>query len=221
MVISLVCFLIIMLAGYGAMKVDWGKPAINWIDGLVRLLCRIVHRLPSTEIPLPQQGGALVVANHVSGLDPFLLIASTRRPLRFLIAREEYERPYLNWLFKASGCIPVDRSGNPELALRQALKALKKGEVIAIFPHGKIHLDSDPPRKLKAGFARLAAWTNVPVYSVRIDGVAAQGHVILAPFVPSKVNLTVFSPLQISSEDMDEQVSLIAKHIETPQSAVR
>jgi 1-acyl-sn-glycerol-3-phosphate acyltransferase len=221
MIISLVCFLIIMLAGYGAMKVDWGKPAINWIDGLVRLLCRIVHRLPSTEIPLPQQGGALVVANHVSGLDPFLLIASTRRPLRFLIAREEYERPYLNWLFKASGCIPVDRSGNPELALRQALKALKKGEVIAIFPHGKIHLDSDPPRKLKAGFARLAAWTNVPVYSVRIDGVAAQGHVILAPFVPSKVNLTVFSPLQISSEDMDEQVSLIAKHIETPQSAVR
>jgi 1-acyl-sn-glycerol-3-phosphate acyltransferase len=180
-----------------------------------------VHRLPSTEIPLPQQGGALVVANHVSGLDPFLLIASTRRPLRFLIAREEYERPYLNWLFKASGCIPVDRSGNPELALRQALKALKKGEVIAIFPHGKIHLDSDPPRKLKAGFARLAAWTNVPVYSVRIDGVAAQGHVILAPFVPSKVNLTVFSPLQISSEDMDERVSLIAKHIETPQSAVR
>lgn len=221
MIISLVCFLIIMLAGYGAMKVDWGKPAINWIDGLVRLLCRIVHRLPSTEIPLPQQGGALVVANHVSGLDPFLLIASTRRPLRFLIAREEYERPYLNWLFKASGCIPVDRSGNPELALRQALKALKKGEVIAIFPHGKIHLDSDPPRKLKAGFARLAAWTNVPVYSVRIDGVAAQGHVILAPFVPSKVNLTVFSPLQISSEDMDERVSLIAKHIETPQSAVR
>jgi 1-acyl-sn-glycerol-3-phosphate acyltransferase len=221
MIISLVCFLIIMLAGYGAMKVDWGKPAINWIDGLVRLLCRIVHRLPSTEIPLPQQGGALVVANHVSGLDPFLLIASTRRPLRFLIAREEYERPYLNWLFKASGCIPVDRSGNPELALRQALKALKKGEVIAIFPHGKIHLDSDPPRKLKAGFARLAAWTNVPVYSVRIDGVAAQGHVILAPFVPSKVNLTVFSPLQISSEDMDEQVSLIAKHIETPQSTVR
>jgi 1-acyl-sn-glycerol-3-phosphate acyltransferase len=221
MIISLVCFLIIILAGYGAMKVDWGKPAINWIDGLVRLLCRIVHRLPSTEIPLPQQGGALVVANHVSGLDPFLLIASTRRPLRFLIAREEYERPYLNWLFKASGCIPVDRSGNPELALRQALKALKKGEVIAIFPHGKIHLDSEPPRKLKAGFARLAAWTNVPVYSVRIDGVAAQGHVILAPFVPSKVNLTVFSPLQISSEDMDEQVSLIAKHIETPQSTVR
>lgn len=172
----LLAFLILLtVIGSYFSVADWGGRHINWIDGLVRLLCRTVHRLPVTYIPLPETGGALVAANHVSGLDPFLLIAASRRPLRFLIAREEYEKPGLHWLFKASGCILVDRSGKADLALRHALRALQSGEIIAIFPHGKIQLDSYPPRKIKGGIARLAVWSGVPVFRVRIDGVGGEG----------------------------------------------
>ncbi len=215
-IISMVIAFVIY-SGHKASKVDWGGPTVNWIDGLVRLLCKYIHRLPTTEIPLPDSGAAIVVANHVSGLDPFLLIAASRRPLRFLIAREEYERPVLHWLFKASGCIPVDRHGKPELALRQALRALQNGEVVALFPHGKIHLDSYPPRKIKGGVTRLAAWSSAPIYPVRIDGVGAAGHVALAPFYPSKVRLTINEVVSCHPQQLAECLAKITLAIETPE----
>ena len=79
-------------------------------------------------IPLPETGAAIVVCNHISGLDPLVLIAATPRPLRFLIAREEYERFGLQWLFRLGKCIPVERDKRPELAMRAALRAIENGE---------------------------------------------------------------------------------------------
>jgi len=200
--------------GQKASVVDWGGVGINWIDGFGRLLCKHLHHLPDTKIPLPETGAAIVVSNHVSGLDPFILLAACRRPLRFLIAREQYERPILHWLFKASGCIPVDRSGKPELALRQALQALKNGEALAIFPHGKIHLDSDPPRKLKGGAVRLSAWTSTPVYPVRINGVGGEGKEVLAPFIPSHVELKIAEPFVCNNDDIKDMLERIRNIIE-------
>jgi 1-acyl-sn-glycerol-3-phosphate acyltransferase len=200
--------------GQRVAKVDWGGWLINTIDGLGRLLVKYLHRLPTTEIALPETGAAIVVANHVSGLDPFILIAACHRPLRFLIAREEYERPILHWLFKASGCIPVDRSGKPELALRQALRAFQHGEVLALFPHGKIHLDSEPSRKIKGGVARLSSWTQTSIYPVRIDGVGAEGSVIMAPFIPSHLTLTLGQEIQCQRENFEECLAAIKMVIE-------
>ena len=193
----------LVYVGQKATVVDWGGKRINWIDGLNRILCRYVHGLKDkNKIPLPITGPAIVVANHISGLDPFLLIAACKRPLRFLIAREEYERPVLNWLFKASGCIPVDRSGRPEKALREALHALQKGEVVALFPHGRILLDKELPHKIKGGVARLAIWSEATIYPVRIDGVGGEGHVALAPIIPSDVTLSMGIPLQCEATKM-------------------
>jgi len=209
-------FLLASLPYFGlrAAKVNWQHKGINWVDGLVRLLCKHVHGLDETQqIPLPETGPAIVVANHVSGLDPFLLITACRRPLRFLIAREEYERPGLNWLFKASGCIPVDRAGRPEKALRQALRALQRGEVIALFPHGKIHLDSDPPLKIKGGVARLAAWSESAIYPVRITGVKGEGHVALAPLMPSQVHLLMHSSIRCNVTEMKACLTEVSQAI--------
>lgn len=213
--LSIVAISIWLIGLYHA-RADWGGPSVNWLDGWTRLLCRYLHRLPEQYIALPESGAAIVVANHVSGVDPLLLIAASRRPLRFLIAREEYQRPIVNWLFKKAGCIPVDRSGRPEQALRQALRALQQGEVIALFPHGKIHLDSDPPRKIKGGVARLANWSGACVFPVRIDGVSAQGKVFTAPFVPSRAQLRIAPPLTCSAESVAQCLKAITQAIETP-----
>jgi len=215
-IIAIVISLLVIMGYIGNKhsQVDWGGAIINMLDGWMRLLCRRVHKLsPDIVINLPKTGAAIVVANHVSGLDPFLLMTASRRPLRFLIAREEYERPILHWLFKAGGCIPVDRTGRPELALRQALKALQAGEVLALFPHGKIHLDNDPPRKLKGGVARLSAWTQTAIYPVRIDGIKAEGSVALAPFIPSDIVLTMTAPIQCQKNTMKECLSLLEQAI--------
>jgi len=206
--------LLIWLVGLLAAGTNWGGPHVNWLDGWTRILCRSLHGLGQQRINLPEHGAAIVVANHMSGVDPLLLIAASNRPLRFLIAREEYQRFGMQWLFRAAGCIPVDRDGRPEKSLRQALKALQQGEVIAIFPHGRIHLDSDPPRKLKAGFARLAAWSGAPVYPVRIDGVTAKGKILSAPFIPGKVSLTLATPIQANADTFDRTINLVSDCIE-------
>jgi 1-acyl-sn-glycerol-3-phosphate acyltransferase len=184
----LFALLVLLMAGvvwlsrqcHRANQADWGSPWLNWMDGLVRLFCIHYHRLSPVDLPLPAEGPAILVANHISGLDPLLMIACSRRPLRFLIAREQYRRFGLQWLFRASGCIPVDRERSPEKALRQAFKALREGQVVALFPHGKIHLQSDPPRRTKAGASRLATICKAPVIPLRISGVSNQGHVIMS-----------------------------------------
>lgn len=99
-----------------ANKADWGGKWLNRLDGLNRIFCRKFHRLRHAKLHLPAKGGALLASNHVSGLDPLLLIAASRRPLRFMIAREQYDRWWLRWLFRAIGCIPVERSRNPRAA---------------------------------------------------------------------------------------------------------
>jgi 1-acyl-sn-glycerol-3-phosphate acyltransferase len=179
---------------------QWGVAWLNWLDGFNRLFCRVYHRLPHIELPLPETGGAIVVSNHISGLDPMLMLASSSRPLRFLIAREQYERFGLQWLFRAVGCIPVDRENSPEKAMRQAIKALREGEVVALFPHGKIHLDRDPPRKIKAGAARLASLTGLPLVPLRISGVMGEGGVMLPVFMRGHARIKLFPVIEVTDQ---------------------
>lgn len=197
-----------------AQRADWGASWLNWLDGFNRLYCRSYHRLPQVEIPLPETGGAILVANHISGLDPLLMLASSSRPLRFIIAREQFERFGLQWLFRAVGCIPVDRENSPEKAMRQAIKALRDGEIIALFPHGKIHLDSDPPRKIKAGAARLASLTGSPLIPLRISGVSAQGGVMLPVFLRGHARIQLLPVIEVGDRSPDSLNQLIQQTLD-------
>ncbi|WP_177418718.1 lysophospholipid acyltransferase family protein [endosymbiont of Lamellibrachia barhami] len=195
-----------------ANEVDWGHGWANRVDGLSRLFCRRYHRLQPVSLDLPEQGPAIVVSNHISGLDPLLLVSCCRRPVRFMIAREQYERFGLKWLFRAAGCIPVDRERSPEKALRAAFRALRDGEVVAIFPHGKIHLETDPPRRLKAGASRLAAFTGAPLVPLRIAGVRGQGHVFSSLVLRGGALVTpypVIDPAGQTSQQLNERLQQI------------
>ena len=184
-----------------ASMADWGSRKVNRIAGFISLFCRYLHRFQFETLPLPASGGVLVASNHISGLDPFLLIAASPRPLRFLIAREEYERFGMTWLFRLAKCIPVDRKGRPERALREALTALDQGDVVAVFPHGSIHLDSDPPRKLKGGVIFLAQKANCAIYPARVDDVRGAGYTALALFIPSSSSLKACPALDCNGSD--------------------
>lgn len=172
-----------------ACEIAWESGWMRRLDGFNRLFCRRYHRLHGDCIELPEQGPAILVANHISGLDPLLMYAASRRKLRFIIASEQYYRFGLQWLFRAVGCIPVDRGGRPERAFREALRALQEGDVVALFPHGKIHLDSEPPRHLKPGAVRLSQLADCPIYPVRIEGVRAQGAIFRPVFLRACAHL--------------------------------
>jgi 1-acyl-sn-glycerol-3-phosphate acyltransferase len=203
----------VLRASRAAARADWGRGWLNAVDGLNRIFCRHFHRLHTMRLPLPEHGPALVVANHVSGLDPLLLIAACHRPLRFIIAREQYERFGLHWLLRAVGCIPVDRAASPHRALAAARHALQHGEVVALFPHGRIHLDQEGPARLKPGILHLAKLTGAPVYPLRIDGVRGAGRTVSAVFMRSRARLTVFPHIYYQENGSESLLEILGQNL--------
>ena len=194
-----------------AQGANWGGKWLNRLDGLNRLICHRFPRLQHDPIRLPATGPALLVANHVSGLDPLLMIAASPRPLRFIIAREEYQRFGFAWLFRAIGCIPIERSANPRRALKATVEALARGEVVALFPHGRIHLDRNGPGTLKRGIVYLAKTSGAPVYPLRIDGVRGEGRTIIAVTMRSRARIRVFKRLHYADEAPEQLLETLAK----------
>lgn len=200
-ILSLVIIVLFALGGRNLIRVceaaneaDWGGKWLNRLDGLNRLFCQRFHRLTTETISIPASGGVLMAANHCSGLDPLLLIASCRRPLRFMIAREQYDRWWICWLFEMLGMIPVERATKPQQSFYAALAAVEAGEVVAVFPHGGIHKIEDPFRP-KRGIAVLAGTTGAPIYPLRVSGVRAQGFTVIAVFIRSRARVKGYPPL--------------------------
>lgn len=178
---------------------DWGSKWKNRLDGLNRLFLRTYHKCHIEPVPLPEAGPALVVANHISGLDPMMMIAACQRPVHFIIAAEQYRRFGLNWLFRLGGCIPVDRSSRGDSAFRAALQALHDGKVVGLFPEGGIHIPGKGPKRLKRGVARLAQLSGAPVYPMRVSGIRFPGHVLPAVLWPNEARLSSFPPVACKS----------------------
>jgi 1-acyl-sn-glycerol-3-phosphate acyltransferase len=214
--LSLIEVVILIRAAGRANEADWGDSFSNHLDGLNRLFAGKFHRLESEHIDLPDEGPAIVVANHISGLDPILLMASCKRPLHFLIAQKEYDRPGLKWLFDMAGAIPVERTGRPERALRIALRALEEGKVIALFPYGRIHLDSEQPIRIKGGVGVLASRSGAPVYPARIEGVAGKDSVVQAVIQRGHPKLYPLDPIHVEDGDTKGMLSQLSELLSTP-----
>lgn len=176
---------------------NWGNRWLNSIDGLNRLFCKYIHGLQYNQLfDLPEQSGAVVMSNHSSGLDAMLLIATSPRPLRFLISHEQYERFGLQWFFRLIGCIPVNLRHKPERALKPALHALENGEVIALFPQGGFTLAHES-KKLKKGGFWLAKHANCPIYPAIVTGINGEGTVMTSIFLRrSQAKITTYPAIQ-------------------------
>ncbi len=194
-----------------ANRVDWGRGWINLLDGFNRLFCYRYHRLNLVRLRIPKTGPVILATNHLSGLDPMLLLASSRRPIRFLIAREQYQRFGLNWLFRAIKCIPVDREHRPEQAMRSAIRALKNGHVVALFPHGKICTLDDPPSQIKPGVVRLAQLTGAEILPLRISGIRGAGHVVRGVILRSRARLEAFPKISAVERERKDLLDELQK----------
>jgi len=188
--------------------VEWDNPILNYLDGFNRLICVHYHRFNYQPLALPNQGAAIIVANHVSGLDSFLLYAATRRPIRFLIAQEQYERFGVKWLFKMINCIPVNYTAHPERALRLALHALEAGEVVALYPQGGFVAPGESKR-LKKGVFWLAKKTQAPIYPFYISGIVAPKTIFWSLLKRSHAKLTAYPPVLSLETDTAEKLQAI------------
>ncbi|MCX6462064.1 MAG: lysophospholipid acyltransferase family protein [Pseudonocardiales bacterium] len=117
---------------------------------------------------IPASGGALIVANHISHLDPIfsgLIVHRSRRVPRFLAKHSLWRTPVLGRALAGSGQIPVYReSADAQQSLRAGTAALDDGKIVIIYPEGTITRDpAGWPMHSRTGVARLALTTDVPV----------------------------------------------------------
>jgi len=116
---------------------------------------------------IPVDGPLIIAANHLSHIDPAFIMTATKRPVSYMSKKEHFDGAIRRLVFKQVGVIPVDRDAGGTDALKDAVKILKEGGAIGIFPEGTRSRDGDMG-KGKTGVARLAAMTDAAVVPVAI-----------------------------------------------------
>lgn len=181
----------------------------------------------TADCPLPADGGALVLANHRSPVDPMLIFSSSPmkrtgyeiRRVEFLTAVEycDLGGP-LGFITKHMHVIPVARSGRDMGPVKEALRRIRDGKLVGVFPEGRINtgtglLPGSP------GIAWLAMHSRAPVYPVFIHNAPQPlGGSMVAPFVTfcrsdvsfgEAIDLSAYYGRRINQELLDEITELL------------
>lgn len=122
---------------------------------------------------IPEQGPALLVCNHVSFVDPLLLMANLRRPARFVMYYRIFNIPLLRFLFETARAIPIAGQKEDPAVLQQAYDAvdaaLADGELVCIFPEGALTQDGEIAT-FRPGVEKILARRPVPVVPMALRG---------------------------------------------------
>ena len=126
---------------------------------------RALYRLEVRGVEnVPADGSLVVVGNHESILDPFIVSAAISRPIRYLAKSELWSVPLLPWWLASVEAIPVERGKSDVDAIASAIAALEEGEVVGLFPEGGVMREGPWLR----GAARMALATGTPILPVRL-----------------------------------------------------
>ncbi len=119
---------------------------------------------------VPFRGPALLVSNHMSHVDGFLIGACVQRFIRFMVWKPYYEARPLHWFFRLTKAIPVGASGPRDVveSIRKARKELQDGHVVCIFAEGAISRTGNL-LPFKRGLEKIAGGMDVPVIPVHLD----------------------------------------------------
>jgi 1-acyl-sn-glycerol-3-phosphate acyltransferase len=118
---------------------------------------------------VPKKGGVLLVANHQSYLDPFLVAVRLYRPVSFLAKSELFQNPFLAGLIRLLKAFPV-RQGEGDIgAVKEVIRRLGEGYALNIYPEGTRTTTGDI-EPLERGIALVIRRANVPVVPVAIHG---------------------------------------------------
>jgi 1-acyl-sn-glycerol-3-phosphate acyltransferase len=118
---------------------------------------------------IPSRGPALFIANHQSYLDPFLVNLATRQGLCYLARKTLFRNPILTWYMRTMNAVAIDQEGIGIEGLRTAVKLLKEGHRVAVFPEGTRTPDG-LLQPLRPGIHLLIHRAQPPVVPVGIAG---------------------------------------------------
>jgi long-chain acyl-CoA synthetase len=146
----------------------------NMARALLGFLFRVAFKLTVNGIEhLPREGPYILVANHLSFIDPFLVLAAVPRSTftqLYTLGWEPYFRsPFRRWIARVGHVIPVGPETPLVTVLRTSAALLRSGKSLLIFPEGERSIDGQL-QTFKKGVGVLACELNVPVIPVKIEG---------------------------------------------------
>ncbi len=153
------------------------------------LVCKITFFFRADSIQkIPETGGAVICANHRSFWDPVFIAGAVKRPLAYIGKQELFKNKLFSWVLRNLHCFPVNRGGGDFAVVKTALRLLRSGEALVIFPEGERIRKGKKPHP-KPGALRLAIMAGVPVIPVGIRGE-------IKPF--KKMEIRVGTPIDTS-----------------------
>jgi 1-acyl-sn-glycerol-3-phosphate acyltransferase len=177
------------------MMPESGTALYRLCRGLLRVLFRLFNRWEVTgREQVPATGGVLLIANHTSYADPPIVGTACPRPVHFMAKAELFEIPLLAGLIRRTHAFPVRRGRADGAALRRAIRLLRDGEVLLVFPEGTRSPDGRL-MELEPGAAFIAMQAQVQVVPVAIlgaDRLLPRGKPIL---LPAKLKVRFGPPL--------------------------
>ncbi|AMP04006.1 MFS transporter [Collimonas pratensis] len=138
------------------------------------ILIHTIHRVTTfNRDRIPDEGAAVLVCNHVSYVDAIVIMAASPRPIRFVMDHRIFKVPVLAWLFKTAKAIPIaPAKENPALmerAFDQIAAALADGDLVCIFPEGKL-TSTGEMNEFRGGIKKIIDRTPVPVIPMALRG---------------------------------------------------
>ncbi len=141
---------------------------------LAWLLIHTMYRVEKSGLEnIPETGPCVVACNHVSYVDAVVISACVRRPIRFVMDHRIFRVPLLSFVFRTMGAIPIAPAReDPELKARafdEAASALAAGEIVGIFPEGKLTSDGELD-SFRGGLHEILQRQPVPVVPMALSG---------------------------------------------------
>ena len=138
------------------------------------LLIHSVYRVEKSGLEhIPHRGAAVIVCNHVSYVDALVISAACRRPIRWVMDHNIFRVPLLSFFFRTARAIPIASAReNPQVledAYDAIADALAKGELVGLFPEGRLTADGEIG-VFRGGISRIVGRTPVPVVPMALSG---------------------------------------------------
>ena len=141
---------------------------------LIWIITHTMYRVTHKDLQkIPDEGPAVLICNHVSYMDALIIAGACRRPVRFVMFKPIYDLPVLNFIFRTGKTIPIhSKSKDPatyEQAFTRISQELRDGEVVCIFPEGKLTTDGEIDT-FRNGIEKIIAEDPVPVVPMALKG---------------------------------------------------
>jgi 1-acyl-sn-glycerol-3-phosphate acyltransferase len=148
--------------------------AFRIVKSIVSPMLSVAYGFRSEDLEnVPREGGAVLVCNHVSFIDWLFVGVALPRVPRFVMHQHHFQMPAFRWFFELFEVIPIaPRKEDParlEAAMRAVDEALAKGELVAIFPEGRLTPDGELS-EFRPGVERIVASRPVPVVPLALRG---------------------------------------------------